>query len=389
MAARLKPAAAALLGWVTEAALPLWATAGFDPEHGRFEERLTLGAERLPDVPIRLMSQARQIYTYALAAQRGWHPDAALLVERAYASMVRDYRGRDDGAGWVFSVRRDGAVVDARRDLYAHAFVLLAVASYVQLTGKRQALALADETLEFIDRHLRAPRGGGFLEGLPKSGGLRRQNPHMHLFESLLSLWECSNDARYLTRAEDLFGLFAARFFRSDPGVVGEYFTADLQPAEGVAGSVVEPGHHYEWVWLLRRFEQFSGRSVQSYVDALYDNADRYGFDGAGMIVDELLADGTRHATTRRLWPVAEAIKANLVEARLGRQQSARKAARLTGLLLERFLAAAPAGGWLDKLDQNGTCLSEFMPASTLYHLVCAIDELCQFTTTSPQPNCR
>ncbi len=92
MAARLKPAAAALLGWATDAALPLWATAGFDVEHGRFEERLTLRAERLPDVPIRLLSQARQIYAYALAARRGWYPGAAALVEQAYASMVRDYR---------------------------------------------------------------------------------------------------------------------------------------------------------------------------------------------------------------------------------------------------------------------------------------------------------
>ena len=191
MAARLKPAAAALLAWATDLALPLWATSGFDFEHGRFEERLTLRAARLPDVPIRLLSQARQIYAYALAARRGWHSGAAVLVEQAYASMVRDYR-RPDGEGWIFSIRRDGAVTDPRRDFYAHTFVLLAIASYVQATGKRQALALADETLAFIDRHLRAPTDRGFLEGLPPSGGLRGQNPHMHMFEGLLSLWNCS-----------------------------------------------------------------------------------------------------------------------------------------------------------------------------------------------------
>jgi len=386
MAARLKPAAAALLGWATDAALPLWATAGFDFEHGRFEERLTLRAGRLPDVPIRLLSQARQIYAYALAARRGWYPGAAMLVEQAYSSMVRDYRGRDGRGGWIFSIRRDGAVSDPRQDFYAHTFVLLAIASYVQATGKQQALALADQTLAFIDRHLRAPTGDGFLEGLPPSGALRRQNPHMHMFEALLALWECSDDARYLTRAGELFGLFAARFFRPDPGILGEYFTAALQPAEGVAGSLVEPGHHYEWVWLLRRFEQISGRLVQPYVDALYSFADRYGFDGAGLIVDELLVDGSHHAPSRRIWPIAEAIKANLVEARLGRPQSERKAASLAGLLRDHFLTCDPVGGWHDRLDRNGSCLSEFMPASTLYHVVCAIDELSQFASSSSKP---
>ncbi len=387
MAARLKPEAAALLGWATDEALPLWATAGFDGEHGRFEERLTLDADRLPGVPIRLLSQARQIYAYALAARRGWYRDAAALVERAYASMVRDFYGRDGRDGWVFSIRRDGAVADPRRDFYAHTFVLLAIASYVRATGKRQALVLADETLAFVDRHLRAANGEGFVEGLPLSDGLRRQNPHMHMFEGLLSLWECSGDARYLARAGELFDLFAARFFRADPGILGEYFTATLQPAEGIAGGIVEPGHHYEWVWLLRRFGQISGRSVWPYVDALYDFADRYGFDGAGLIVDELLVDGSHHAPSRRIWPIAEAVKANLVEARLGRPRSEGKAASLAILLRDHFLTSDPPGGWHDRLDRNGACLSKFMPASTLYHVVCAIDEISQFVSSSTEPS--
>ncbi len=379
MPARLEPAAAALVGWAVDAALPLWATIGFDAEHGRFEERLTLSGGRLPDVPLRLMSQARQIHAYALAARRGWHADAIALVEQAFASMVRDYRGRDDREGWVFSIRRDGTVADARRDLYTHAFVLLAIASYVEATGRREVLALADETLAFIGRHMVAPEGGGFVEELPANGGMRRQNPHMHLFEGLLSLWECAGQERHLIQTTELFDLFAARFFRADPGVVGEYFTADLKPADGVLGRIVEPGHHHEWIWLLRRFERASGRAMQAYVDALYAHADRHGFDKAGMIVGELLADGTPRAGVRRIWPVAEAIRSNLIEARRGRSQGEGRAAALAVLLRDRFLTLDPPGGWLDRLDDKGRCVNDFMPASTLYHLLGAIDELSRF----------
>lgn len=379
MSARLEPAAAALVGWAVDAALPLWATIGFDAEHGRFEERLTLSGGRLPDVPLRLMSQARQIHAYALAARRGWHADAIALVEQAFASMVRDYRGRDDREGWVFSIRRDGTVADARRDLYTHAFVLLAIASYVEATGRREVLALADETLAFIGRHMVAPEGGGFVEELPANGGMRRQNPHMHLFEGLLSLWECAGQERHLIQTTELFDLFAGRFFRADPGIVGEYFTADLKPADGVVGGIVEPGHHHEWIWLLRRFERASGRAVQAYVDALYAHADRHGFDKAGMIVGELLADGTPRAGVRRIWPIAEAIRSNLIEARRGRSQGEGRAAALAVLLRDRFLTLDPPGGWLDRLDDKGRCVNDFMPASTLYHLLGAIDELSRF----------
>jgi mannose-6-phosphate isomerase len=97
------------------------------------------------------------------------------------------------------------------------------------------------------------------------------------------------------------------------------------------------------------------------------------------MIVGELLIDGTPRAGARRVWPVTEAIKANLVEARLGRTEGEGRAAALAVLLRDRFLTLDPPGGWLDRLDHNGCCASEYMPASTLYHLLGAIDELSRF----------
>jgi mannose-6-phosphate isomerase len=301
-----------------------------------------------------------------------------MLVEPAYASMVRDFYRADDEDGWIFSIKSDGSPADTRRDLYSHAFALLAIASYAAATGKSAALALADETLSFLDRHM-ASAEGGFVEQLPAIDDMRRQNPHMHLFEALLALWECSGDRRYLDRAHALFDLFASRFFRSDRGALGEYYTSGLTPAEGVRGQLVEPGHHYEWVWLLRRFAAATGLVLDPYVDALYGHADRHGFDEEGLVVDEVLVEGGHHRRSRRVWPITEAIKANLLEAMRGRPGCATKAATLTTLLRDRFLLSDPAGGWVDRLDAKGRCASEFMPASTLYHLVGALDEWSRF----------
>jgi mannose/cellobiose epimerase-like protein (N-acyl-D-glucosamine 2-epimerase family) len=327
-------------------------------------------------VPVRLLVQARQIFSYGLASRRGWFAGALQLVEQAYASMVRDFHNRDGAEGWVFSVDDAGGVVDATRDLYAHAFVLLGVASYVQATGKREALALADETLNYVDRHLKAPRGGGYLDSSTSSDSVRRQNPHMHIFEGLIALWKASSEARYLKRAEDMFNLFQTRFFRADKGVLLEYFDAALAPAAGQAGDIVEPGHHLEWVWLLRRFEQESGRAVQGYVDALYGHADRHGYDAIGLIVDELLVDGSVKLPSHRVWPVTESIRANVREASLGRAGAAAKAARLVDVLFDRFLTKSPPGGWIDRLDARGEPATDFMPASTLYHVLGAVEEV-------------
>jgi mannose-6-phosphate isomerase len=363
--------------WMREQALPLWATSGFDAEAGRFEEGLTFGKEPRRQVPIRLLVQARQIFVYALAKRRQWHPASEELVERAFTAMTRDYFRPDGGDGWAFSIAREGSVVDATRDLYAHAFVLLAVACYVQATGKQEALAVAHETIAFLDREMSAPHG--YLEALPQREGPRRQNPHMHLFEAMLALWECSEDRRFLERARKLFDLFLARFFQERQGVLLEYFDSALRPLSG-AGAAVEPGHHFEWCWLLRRYERASGDSrVGSIVERLYEYAGRAGFDADGLLVDEVRPDGAIAKASRRLWPMTEAIKSDLAEALRGRTGAMERAAASTQALHRRFLAPAPEGGWMDRLDPDGTPLGDFMPATTLYHLAGAVDELAGF----------
>jgi mannose/cellobiose epimerase-like protein (N-acyl-D-glucosamine 2-epimerase family) len=375
----LKDAAARLRDWAVQLALPLWATAGFDTKTGRFRECLTLEGEPIAGVPTRLIVQARQIYSYALAARRGWYPDGARVLEDAFAAMVRDYHEPDGRPGWVYSVHSDGVVGDARRDLYSHAFALLAISSYVGSTGRREALALADETLAFIDRQMHAPNSGGYVEALPTTDAPRRQNPHMHLFECLLSLWANTGEGRYLARAGEMFGLFSSRFFRSETGILGEYFDGRLAPASGEPGNVVEPGHHSEWVWLLRWFQRETGREVRPYIDALYAHATRHGYDKAGLMVDEILIDGSHRAPSHRTWPMTEALKANVAEAVAGRAGAAEKAAEVAGLLYESFLTGAHPGGWMDRLDAAGSPAAENMPASTLYHVLCAVDELDRF----------
>jgi mannose-6-phosphate isomerase len=360
---RLRSAAATLDDWLQRAALPLWATNGFNERYGRFEERLDLWGRPVADVPLRVMVQARQIHVYAMAAERGWYAGALERVERAFEAFQRDYYRRDGADGWVFSVTQEGAVVDATRDLYGHAFVLLAIASYTRATGGRSALALADETLAFLDRDMKAP-AGGYGETLPPGRGPRQQNPHMHLFEALLALWEATADDRYRDRADELLNLFEAHFFQPASGVVLEYFDDALHPAAGGLGNIVEPGHLYEWCWLLRAHQRATRRmGTTAIIDALYEYAERHGQDDEGLIVDELSLD--------------DAIRCIVAEAAAGRPAAAGKAATLAAGMGERFLTSQ--GGWKDRLDRTGMPIDRWMPASSLYHVVGAIDALSNF----------
>jgi mannose/cellobiose epimerase-like protein (N-acyl-D-glucosamine 2-epimerase family) len=274
----------------------------------------------------------------------------------------------------VHALAPDGRIADPTRDLYGHAFALLGLAWYHRLTGDTQVLNVADAALAFLDAEL-AAHHGGYLDARPPRDAIRRQNPHMHLFEALIALHQATGDAKYLARAAELFDLFSTRFFQPASGSLAEYLTEDLSPVPDPRGQVTEPGHHYEWVWLLRNFAQASTRNVATYCAALYDHADRYGWDAEGFVVDEVDTAGALLKSSRRSWPHCECVKANIVEGERGRTGCDERAARALVRLADTFIARPVRGGFIDHVDHNGAPLVAMMPASTLYHLFGAVAE--------------
>ena len=114
--------------WLRECALPLWASSGFDERRDAFEEQLEFSGAPVAGVARRLMVQARQVSVFAAAALSGVFFDGAKVSLRAARSMIDTYFESDGAPGWAFSADQLGRLVDAKRDLYAHAFAIFAIA---------------------------------------------------------------------------------------------------------------------------------------------------------------------------------------------------------------------------------------------------------------------
>ncbi len=359
-----------MLRWLTGQALPLWAEAGWDDGAGLFVERLDLAGNPLHDAPRRAMVQARQIFSYSVAARRGWCGGFGDRLLPAADTLIRRFYAVDDAPGWIFSVHRSGRPNDTRRDLYAHAFMLLALAEVAATTGERRFLALADETLAFLDAHMAHP-AGGYVDALPGSpDGPLRQNPHMHLFEALLALHGADPARDYLDRAAVLAALMERRFLRGSALV--EVFDADWTPRGG-PDFPFEPGHHFEWAWLLTRFARLSGRRQSGAAAALWRSAIAHGTERNGLVLDEASVGRGALRRSARLWPHAEAAKAACCG--LGASEDP-SAGDFLAALHDRFLAPAFPGSWIDHFDAGGWPLTDFAPASSLYHICCALDEV-------------
>jgi mannose-6-phosphate isomerase len=288
--------------------------------------------------------------------------------------LVRRYHGVDGAPGWVFSIHPDGAVCEATRDFYAQSFALYGLAWAYKLTPEPRFLSTALTTLRVLDQDFASPTGG-YHSILPADHGKREQNPHMHLFEAMIAWFEATGRELFLARAGELYGMMTGRFFQSRTGVLAEYFDGSWNPRGGIAGRICEPGHHFEWSWLLRRYAALAGREDPPIARALKEFGDRHGFDSDGFIVDELLDDGRVHKPSRRCWPHTESIKAEAAAYECGDRGARQRAAQRVERLLTVFLGRPVAGGWVDHFDADGAPIVDFMPASTLYHVFLAAAE--------------
>src|ERR1700716_815661 len=238
-----------------EHSLPLWSGEGWDPVAGGFIEKLDIEGRADRAAPRRVRVQARQIYSFAKAAQMGWYPEGREIAIKGLDYLLAKAKSPDGRPGFIHLLGRDGSTLNATRDTYDHAFVLLALSTVYQLSKDAQVRDEIESLLAFIDSDLRSPHGG-FLEGIPATMP-RRQNPQMHMFEALIATFDATGDSVFQNRAAELYALFVANLYDPQRGVLGEYFEEDWSKIEPVS---VEPGHQAEWVWLLKGFERLPGR---------------------------------------------------------------------------------------------------------------------------------
>jgi mannose/cellobiose epimerase-like protein (N-acyl-D-glucosamine 2-epimerase family) len=295
---------------------------------------------------------------------------AAEAADHVWSFLDRHAR-RPDG-GWVRLLDRDGGVLDATADAYDMAFILYALAWRAR-RGEPNAGNEANAVLDALERLLGLGRGLGFRAAEDKPEA-RLQNPHMHLLEAAIETAEACGDQRFAELATDIVGLFAGKMFRD--GVLVEAFDPQWDPIRGPEQRI-EPGHLYEWTWLLHRAEGVTGRKLRDEARALCMFAETHGLDPQTRLASDGL-DGPDLARrdSFRLWPQTEALKAHLALFEHQGVDGRDRIAEVTGHLLDHYLTDAPQGGWMDRYAGDWRPAAVEIPSSILYHLLVAFTEL-------------
>ncbi len=364
---------ARLRSWLVDAALPLWSSDGIDARGG-FIEQLDLEGRPEPEVVRRIRVQARQLYVYSHATLLGLG-DYRDLVRTGFDWLMAHGWDKEEG-GFFHRLDSAGAVVDRTKDTYDHAFILFGLAHAIRILRDQDVAQALDKTLAFVRTRLAASQGPGYLEGRPPKLP-RRQNPHMHLLEAFLALHETTGDPAHLAAADGIVEMFRTRFFNPATETLTEFFTDAWAPAGDGAGDVVEPGHHFEWVYLLHAHAQAHAPRLGhaepgAEASQLFEVANARGLDPvSGLAYDEIWREADVKSATKRCWAQTEALRAHALMARHSPALVPRAAA-FSERLFRFYLDPAPRGGWLDVMGPDNQPTAKAIPASTLYHIFSA-----------------
>lgn len=355
--------------WLIEDACPLWSSQGVDWIHGGFHERLA-GNQGL-DEPRRARVPPRQIYALSNAAALGWSGDVRGLVTRGLASFIERYR-RPDGL-FRSLVAADGRVLDDRVVLYDQAFALLGFAEARRVLGSQMDLEAEARRLRETLYRCMKHAGGGFESGT-SAGTTLSANAHMHLLEAGLAWRQLSDDPHWAILCDEIGELALSRFIDPATGAVRENFTPDWAAVPGEAGRLIEPGHQFEWAWLLCQWERAPRTQARLAAFHLIDIGEQHGVRN-GVAINSMRDDYSVIDGSARLWVQAERLRTAAFAARVTGETRYWRAANDAAIAICFYLQRDVPGTWYDRQTPEGLFIEEPAPASTFYHIVGAIKE--------------
>ncbi|KAI2691888.1 AGE family epimerase/isomerase [Pseudomonas sp. TNT3] len=335
--------------------VPLWQGPGWNAELALPYEALDADHQPLPPQRYRAMACARQLYLFSSLI--GQVPAAEERAEALFRSLQQHFHDAEHG-GWFYSIDPQGAPLDQRKDLYTHAFILFACAHYWDKVRDPSAESVLNRALDVITQ--RFATGDGLYEASLErdwsslnSGPL--QNPLMHLAEAFLATLSAREDAVVQEALVELCTAMQQRFIDPQHGVL-------MEKPLGAVDNWFEPGHQFEWYFLLESSALLRGSALHTSLDRAFSLTEQWGVHQQSGAVQAMLdLDGHIKDATQRIWAQAEYLRALTLrpdaEAAVQRQLLA---------LQQHFLHA---GGWYECRDEQGEVSRKDMPSTTPYHL--------------------
>ena len=306
--------------------LEFWSKKSLDEVNGGFIGRMDTYGKIHPEAEKGGVLNARILWTFSAAAgfdglskeQKANYLD---LAHRAFDFFKTHFVDEKSG-GVYWSIDADGTPKSTRKQIYALAFAIYGLSEFYKVSQNKEALALAKNLYELIEKYSFDPENGGYWEAFTKEWELledlrlsekdrnnpKTMNTHLHIIEAYANLYKVWPEAGLKIKIEQLLVIFEKHIVDNETGHLKLFFDKTWNSQS----PGVSYGHDIEAAWLLLESAEVLGSSEltqkwKKYAVQMADAAMR-GFNLDGSLNHEKDTETGHIDTHREWWVSAEAM---------------------------------------------------------------------------------
>ncbi|WP_250464859.1 AGE family epimerase/isomerase [Microbulbifer litoralis] len=248
--------------------------------------------------------------------------DYRALAERACNYLLDHFDDREHGgAFWALDYR--GRMTESRKQTYAQAFCIYALAGYHRLTGCGRALEKAMAYFHLVETHCVDRERGGYLEAVARDWSAvsdyrlsekdlnapKTMNNHLHVLEALTGLCRVHPVGEVRAALHNSIVWFCEKIIDAQSGHLRLFLDADWRD--------ISPGYSYghdiEGSWLLMEALEMLGdrqllRQYEPLARALGESCLREGVGSMGQLLDHFDFEIRSRCVDAEWWVQAEAL---------------------------------------------------------------------------------
>ena len=206
---------------------------------------------------------ARHLFSYAVAYMLSGEEKYRLQADETYNYLI-DKGWDQQYGGWYNELDRQGAVVDASKDLFMQTYAITGLAMYYLMNRDNTVKEYIDRSIDLLEKHAWDQQGGGFVSALNQDLSVKSYekafSPQLApLSGYLLYLYTATRNSQYLEMSERILQTVLDNMTHQVSGWVMERYDRDWQPIDG-KNDYMNTGHNIEVAWMLMRLYDLTGK---------------------------------------------------------------------------------------------------------------------------------
>jgi cellobiose epimerase len=310
------------LGELLREILPWWMHHMVDHQRGGFFGRIDGNQILHTEAPKSVILNTRILWTFS-AACRNFPNDAYLHIATRAFHYIGEYFIDSEYGGVYWMLNCQGKPIETKKQIYAQAFAIYALADYYRLTADENAKSQAITLFECIEKYSYDAANRGYLEALARdwsnlsdvrlsdkdANEAKSMNTHLHILEAYTNLYRIWPDTLLKDRLEALIEVFLDNIVDTQSFHFKLFFNESWENRS----NAISYGHDIEGSWLLTEAAHVLQKpSLQSSTrDVAINMAKKTaeeGIDSDGGLWNEMHTGSLQPEKEKHWWPQAEAV---------------------------------------------------------------------------------